>query len=442
MIGESSAAETRMATEMPRIRGLAAATWSQFCLRVAATAGLLVIGDYLVALHDTRGSVNSLVVGGVAVIAALVELLFAPIAGALSDAHGRKFFLLAGPGLATLAVLLPPLGGLGAALPPLGLALALITLTRAIEGIGSALSVPATLSLLSEGTDAQPLRRGRQMSLYELASSGGIALGATLGPLLWKELRVSAFFVLALLYLAATLLVLPIREGGQRAPRRQPRELRRAVALLADRRLLLFTPAWIAINAILGVWVTAQIEFVLSARLHVAGQRFVGSLHGDEVHLSLLLGGYVLWFALCVSVWATFVGRLARLPTLLVTIFGSVVASAGLIALNHGGALPVFVPVVLVGVFLEAGFGPAALAYLADISQVFAEDRGLLMGLYSVILGAGQFIGNSLGGIFAQVAYFDGLVILTMLLCAVGMLAIAALILTQRAPDRAREAVS
>ena len=46
------------------------------------------------------------------------------------------------------------------------------------------------------------------------------------------------------------------------------------------------------------------------------------------------------------------------MPTLLVTLFGSVVASAALIMLNHGGAYVAFVPVVMVGVFLEAGFVP------------------------------------------------------------------------------------
>jgi len=38
-------------------------------------------------------------------------------------------------------------------------------------------------------------------------------------------------------------------------------------------------PAWIAVNAILGVWVQAQIVFVLAGSTTIAGQRFVGSLH-------------------------------------------------------------------------------------------------------------------------------------------------------------------
>jgi MFS family permease len=93
----------------------------------------------------------------------------------------------------------------------------------------------------------------------------------------------------------------------------------------------------------------------------------------------------------------------------------------------------VLVPIALAGVLLEAGFGPAALTYLADISEAFAADRGRLMGIYSVILGAGYLLGNGLGGVVAQVAYFDGMVYLTILLAAVGMVFVA-LLMARRAP--------
>jgi MFS family permease len=120
------------------------------------------------------------------------------------------------------------------------------------------------------------------------------------------------------------------------------------------------------------------------------------------------------------------------LPTLLVTLFGSVVASFALIMLNHGGAYVAFVPVVMVGVFLEAGFVPAALAYLADVSEAFVGERGMLMGLYSLVLGLGYLLGNLLGGVAAQMAYFDGLAYLTIALAAVGMLSLGVLLSARR----------
>jgi MFS family permease len=271
------------------------------------------------------------------------------------------------------------------------------------------------------------------MSFYELAASGGVAVGAVLGPLLWSALHLFAFVALSFLYLIGAAFVLfGVHDAPSMFRPRSPFDLRRYLELLSDRRLTLFVPAWIAVNAILGVWVQAQIVFVLAGSTTVPGQRFVGSLHNHQQELSLILFAYVLWFSFCVVAWAFFLGRLSKLPTLLVTLSGAIVASFGLIELNHGGAYLVFVPVVMAGVFLEAGFVPAALAYLADVSEAFAGDRGMLMGLYSLVLGLGYLVGNALGGVAAQEAYFDGLAYLTMILATVGMLSLGVLLLAQR----------
>jgi MFS family permease len=414
-------------------RGLGAAIWSQLLLRIAGSAGVLVIGGYFVELQDKGLPITSVLVGVVAGLVYLTELLLAPPAGALSDGRGRKSFLLAGPLLAAFAVLLPPLGFLTSVLPSMALVVGLLALSRLVEGLGSAASVPATLSFLSEGTDHAPLRKGRQMSFYELAASGGVAVGAVLGPLLWSALHLFAFVTLSFLYLIGAAFVLfGVHDAPSMFRPRSPFDLRRYLELLSDRRLTLFVPAWIAVNAILGVWVQAQIVFVLAGSTTVPGQRFVGSLHNHQQELSLILFAYVLWFSFCVVAWAFFLGRLSKLPTLLVTLSGAIVASFGLIELNHGGAYLVFVPVVMAGVFLEAGFVPAALAYLADVSEAFAGDRGMLMGLYSLVLGLGYLVGNALGGVAAQEAYFDGLAYLTMILATVGMLSLGVLLLAQR----------
>ena len=406
--------------------------WSQLFLRTASSAGVLVVGGYFVYLRDQGEAVNSVLLGAVSASVYVTELLWAPVAGSMSDRRGRKIFLLAGPALSAIAVLFIPLGAATMTILPIGIVVGLVGAARLVEGVGAAVSVPATLGFLSETTDDRPVMRGRSMGFFELASSIGIAAGAVLGPLLWDRFHLIAFVVLAGLYLIAALMVLKVRERPRSRSVHVVFSMRRYADMLSYRPLALFIPTWIAVNAILGVWVNAQIEFVLAARLHVPGQHFVGSLHGRAGTLSEILGAYVLWFALCVVAWAFVVGRLPRLPTLLVTVSGSVVASVGLIALNHGSSPLAFIPVVLVGVFLEAGFTPAALAYLADISQRFSHDRGPLMGLYSVMLGVGQLAGAALGGVFAQFAYFDGLAYLTIMLASAAMGAVALSMLVQR----------
>jgi len=406
--------------------------WSQLFLRAASSAGVLVVGGYFVYLRDQGDAVNSVLLGGVSALVYVAEFLWAPLAGSLSDRRGRKFFLLSCPALSAAAVLLIPVGAATMVVLPVGIVVALVGLARLIEGVGAAVSVPATLGFRAESTDGQPARRGRSMSFFELASSIGIAAGAVLGPLLWARFRLNAFILLAGVYVVAAVLVLGVHERPRRQTVGAVFSVRRSLQTLPYRPLALFILPWIAVNAILGVWISAQIEFVLAARLHVPGQQFVGSLHGRATTLSKILGAYVLWFAMCVVIWAFMLGRSRRLPTLLITVSGSIVASVGLIALNHGSSRIVFIPAVLLGVFLEAGFTPAALAYLADISERFSRDRGLLMGVYSIMLGVGQLIGAGLGGLFAQLFYFDGLAYLTVILASIAMGGLAVSMLVQR----------
>ena len=68
---------------------------------------------------------------------------------------------------------------------------------------------------------------------------------------------------------------------------------------------------------------------------------------------------------------------------------------------------------------------PAALTYLADLTEDAPQDRGAIMGLYSVFFGLGQFIGQVLGGPFGDWQGFDGILILTTIL---GVIAVVTLL--------------
>jgi MFS family permease len=124
--------------------------------------------------------------------------------------------------------------------------------------------------------------------------------------------------------------------------------------------------------------------------------------------------------------------RTPRLLLMLSSITGVYIACIALAGLNHTPAsnttwIVIWVVLLFVGVFAESSFAPAALAYLADISEDAARDRGLLMGLYSVFLGLGQILGGGLGGVFAQVWGFDGLIYLTAILAFVALVCLLAL---------------
>jgi len=155
------------------------------------------VGGYFVYLRDHRITVNSLTLGGLSALVYVTELLFAPLAGSVSDRRVRRGFLLAGFLLSAAAVLLIPLGSTNIAVLPVAVVVGLVGIARLLEGLGAALSVPATLGLLAEITDEMPALRGRSMGFFELASALGIAAGAALGPLLWKRFGLVALVALA-----------------------------------------------------------------------------------------------------------------------------------------------------------------------------------------------------------------------------------------------------
>src|SRR6266487_1299955 len=150
---------------------------------------------------------------------------------------------------------------------------------------------------------------------------------------------------------------------------------------------------------------------------------------GGSHRLSLVLGGYALFFGLCLLFWAFFLSRISRLRLMLISVVGIYLACIALAGINHrdpgnDAILLLWVPILLIGIFAETSFAPAALAYLADISEEAIKDRGLVMGLYSIFLGLGQILGNGLGGLFTHRFGFDGLIYLTVLLATVALLSL------------------
>jgi predicted MFS family arabinose efflux permease len=82
---------------------------------------------------------------------------------------------------------------------------------------------------------------------------------------------------------------------------------------------------------------------------------------------------------------------------------------------------------VAAGLFVLAGATPAALGLLADISEAFPDDRGAIMGLYSVFLAVGQIIGALVGGLAAENWAFDGILIATFVLMGIAIIPLSRL---------------
>ena len=400
-----------------------------FLLRAGGGAGPVVLGLFLAQLAQHTGhTITSLQVGLLAVVYSITELTLATPMGALGDHLGRRRFLVLGPllGLIEVGLLI---------FTPTAYPLPYLLSLQVLAGLSSAMMTPATLGYLADFTVGNQAYRVRVMSFYELVTSGGIAAGVVLGGFAWDRFGRFAFAVLASLYLlvAVCMLLVPkVRQVVEPAPARVI--FRRYWRILRTPRLFIFIPAWISIFALVGIWFSSQLTFVLSLPAHNPQQLLMGiaSGPGGGRLLSMILGAVVLFFGLCLLFWAFFLNRIPRLALMLTSIAGIYLACLALSGINHRGAgnnvvLGLWIPLLMLGLFAETGFAPAALSYLADISEEAARDRGLLMGLYSVFLSLGQLLGNGLGGLFARAWGFDGLIYLTMLLALVALISLLTL---------------
>jgi MFS family permease len=114
---------------------------------------------------------------------------------------------------------------------------------------------------------------------------------------------------------------------------------------------------------------------------------------------------------------------------MITALVGMFVVCIDLLVLNHRGDdspwwLVGLLPVLAVAVATESGFTPAALAYLADITEDFQADRGVIMGLYSIFLSVGEVAGGVAGGPFAQAWGLDGMIFLTLILAGASMVTV------------------
>jgi MFS family permease len=151
-------------------------------------------------------------------------------------------------------------------------------------------------------------------------------------------------------------------------------------------------------------------------------------------------------FTLGAITWGFVMPRIGRQATLLTGVVGLAGATVmfwvtnQLPRQNHSVPMLVaFLGLLVVAVFVQSGFTPAALAYLAEIAEEHAEDRGAVMGVYSVLLSVGQLLGIAVAGPFAHRGGVNGLIVLTALLTGVAAATVLQLGAAERRARSARQ---
>jgi MFS family permease len=415
------------------VRSLGYALAGTFVLRCASYAAGLIIPVSLGLRSRTDSEVTAIYASLIGVAFYSAELIGAPIFGALSDRFGRKPFMLLGPIFGGVAI---QLLGITSIVP-------IFVLVRVLEGLSTASSAPATLGYISAQTSTSARLRSRVMGFYEAATVVGLAAGAALGGRLYEYFGHVAFFLMGLVYLVSLGLFAMVRRHGPLAPalREHGPSL---VKRLFNRRIMRFAPAWLAANAVLGAWLNAGPYL---AAVEANPQQFLMQRREPgEIGMAFLVFGVV--FTLGALSWGFIMPIIGRQATLLVGVGGLGFTSVMLWLLNGLGEHPgrgeitPLVVLLLVGVFIESGFTPAALTYLAEIAEEQAADRGSVMGVYSVLLSVGQLTGTGVAGPFAAYAGFNGLITLTGLLTLIALFTVLLLGRAERRDRRRRRAAA
>jgi MFS family permease len=413
---------------------LTAVLWGTFTLRFSTGLTGAMLLYYLAQLPEFGGpAVSGSIAAMMTAIYFATELVLSPVFGVLSDRLGAQRVMQIGPVMGAVAVLITAattnlwlLGG-----------------TRGLEGLAAAASIPSILGYIAIVTSGDEGLRGRTVARFEAATVAGLGVGAVAAGPLFDVFGSLAFVanagVYAISFAIYRFLVAPVGTDAQALDAAEerpvtsaevrPRELSwsRYAGLLATSGVWLLAPTWIALNAIIGAWTT---QTVFQLVRHNADPRYderllMGGFEPTQVSIGLAVA-LVVFFA-GIFVWGNLFRRFRRTSIMAVGIVGGMVMVAAVFGINHSADWSATTRIGLVliglgGLFVLAGATPAALGMLADISEIHPDDRGAIMGLYSVFLGLGQIVGSLVSGAAADWRGVDGL-----LIASIGLLVVALL---------------
>jgi MFS family permease len=395
-----------------------------FLLRAAASGAVALIAFYIADLETAHQAVRgSLVIALATGLFFAAEIVGALVFGALCDRHGERRYMRLGPIFgAGSAVLM----GLAAAVP-------IVIVARVFQGLSTAAAIPATLAILSRHSGHDEALRGRVMGVFEVSAIGGMAAGFVMVGTLYDRFGSNSFFVMVGVYVLSLLLLWSVGSVGPREAVAERAGAR--MRFLRSPKALRLVPAWVAVNAVLGVWLT-HVTYQLK-RADDPTQLLVGGYSGAQI--STYGAATLVLFVAGIAAWGWSMGRLGSLRVMTISLFGMFVFLPGVYYLNWSSPeehtrIAITLAISGAALLVMSGFTPAALAYLSRIAEEHAGERGAIMGVYSVLLGVGQAIGAMTGGLVAHRWSISGMVGLSLLFTVASAIAVAALIRAERAP--------
>jgi MFS family permease len=383
--------------------------------------------------------VSAIVIGVFSALFYLAELVLSPVFGILSDRQGHHRVMLYGPIFGAVAVVMTGFTAdlglpapLAVILAPITGSLVVLGLTRVLEGASTAASIPSILGYIAMVTAGNEVLRGKASARFEGATLVGIGAGFALAPVAFAVLGPSAFFLNAVLYGVSFLIFWSVKDpAGADAVLAAPHVgFSRYLELVRSSHVWLLAPTWIAVNASIGLWFSQSIFQFARVNPDFPNQALMRGFSAVQISGAAVV--ILLVFLVGLWYWGNRFANLRRTTIIFYGILGGAALVAAGLVVNHALGLPMAVPVgaslvAAFGLFVMAGATPAALGLLADISERFPNDRGAIMGLYSVFLAVGQIIGALIGGFAAEAAGIDGMLVATLILLLVALAPLARL---------------
>ena len=356
------------------------------------------------------------------------ELLLSPLFGILSDRQGHWRVMQYGPFFGIVAVVIT---WATTSVP-------LIVGTRLLEGAATAASIPSILGFIAVATAMDEGLRGKAVARFEAATLAGLLAGfAAAGPLFFL-FGPEAFLLNALMYGVSLAIyrwgvdrTLEASMEASHATGSSSIDLSRYRRILGQSHVWLLAPTWVAINAVLGLFTTQTIfQLVKEADPKFSDQLLMGGFEPLQISVGLGIGG-ILFFAGLIY-WGNRFKSLRRTTIILYGLGGGALLVVAAVAINHSAGMPVpllllFGALAVFGLFVLAGATPAAIGLLADVTEAYPDDRGAIMGLYSVFLGLGQIGGAFIAGVAAELLGLDGIFIASLVLLVLAVVPLVAL---------------
>jgi MFS family permease len=325
--------------------------------------------------------------------------------------------------------------------------MAMILSARLLEGASAASANPASLAYIAVVTSGNDKLRSRISGLFELATLLGSIIGLVVGGYLWDRLGQHAFLVNIAFYLTSAVFFYTVSELKQKhTGQAEGHDVKAYVKLVRSPRLRELIPAWLAVSAWLGVLLNHSVFQLSSAKpvgISEAGERAIVTFPGQTLshafsgsQVGQVFGIYAVAFCIGILLWSLVIHRMRKSTAMLISGCGIIATSIIIGLINHTGPIQessplrfLFVGLMIIAVIVESGFTPAALIYLSDLSELHPENRGMVTGLYSFLLGFGQLTGTIVAGPFADWRGVDGLLIIMGIL---GLLSIVGVYLLRR----------